>query len=373
MKRIRIRKHEVGLWFRHGDLEQLLGPGAYWIPGRLIGIDRVTVIDTLRTRFEHPLLDVLVAEPTLRERLEVVDLSATQRALVWKDGRLESILGPGRHAFWKEPYTLDIEVHDAMQARLSHPRIDAVLSHADAATHLKSVTVPQTHRLVVLEDGRLVDTLGPGKYAFWTLNGKVTWFSIDLREKVLDVAGQEIMTADKVTLRINLIVTYRVSDPVAAVTVVADADQALYREAQLALRAAVGARVLEKLLTAKEVVTDEVRAAVARRAAGFGVVVVAVGMRDVILPGDMKTILNQVIEAQKKAEANLIRRREETAAARSQANTAKLLGDNPMLARMKELEALQEILAGARTTFVFGQGPLTEQIRSLVAESPEEG
>jgi regulator of protease activity HflC (stomatin/prohibitin superfamily) len=81
----------------------------------------------------------------------------------------------------------------------------------------------------------------------------------------------------------------------------------------------------------------------------------------------MKTILNQVIEAQKQAEANLIRRREETAAARSQANTAKLLAESPVLLRMKELESLQAILSGAKVTFVLGQGDLGQQVRSLVA------
>ena len=89
--------------------------------------------------------------------------------------------------------------------------------------------------------------------------------------------------------------------------------------------------------------------------------------KDIVLPGDMKTMLNQVIAAEKEAEANLIKRREETAAARSQANTAKLLAENPVLARLKELEALQAILAGAKTTFVFGSGNVTEQIRRLIA------
>jgi hypothetical protein len=77
--------------------------------------------------------------------------------------------------------------------------------------------------------------------------------------------------------------------------------------------------------------------------------------------------LNQVIAATKEAEANLIKRREETAAARSQANTAKLLAESPQLARLKELEMLKEVLAGTKATFVFGSGDLTEQIRGLVA------
>ena len=103
------------------------------------------------------------------------------------------------------------------------------------------------------------------------------------------------------------------------------------------------------------------------RAAEMGVRVIGVGLRDIVLPGDMKTLLNQVIAATKEAEANLIRRREETAAARSQANTAKLLSESPALARVKELEMLKEVLAGTKATFVFGQGDLTEQIRTLIA------
>ncbi|MEM0915760.1 MAG: SPFH domain-containing protein, partial [Planctomycetota bacterium] len=105
--------------------------------------------------------------------------------------------------------------------------------------------------------------------------------------------------------------------------------------------------------------------------AEFGVELRGVGLRDIILPGEMKQILNQVIEAEKQAEANLIRRREETAAARSQANTAKLLAENPALSRMKELEALQEILKGAKASFVFGSANLSDEVRRLIGDEAE--
>ncbi len=110
----------------------------------------------------------------------------------------------------------------------------------------------------------------------------------------------------------------------------------------------------------------------APRAAEFGVVVRSVGLRDIILPGEMKTILNRVIEAEKAAQANLIKRREETAAARSQANTARLLAENPLLARLKELEILQEILAGTKATFVLGEGDLAGQFRKLIRKNPQD-
>jgi regulator of protease activity HflC (stomatin/prohibitin superfamily) len=174
------------------------------------------------------------------------------------------------------------------------------------------------------------------------------------------------MTSDKVTLRVNLAVTYRVVDALMATLTVTDFSQALYRESQLVLRAAVGTRTLDALLADKEAMGGEVRATIEARAAEFGVQVKSVGLKDIILPGEMKAILNQVIEAEKKAQAEFIKRREETASARSQANTARLLAENPMLARIKELELLQQVLAGADVKFVFGAGELGEQLRSLV-------
>jgi regulator of protease activity HflC (stomatin/prohibitin superfamily) len=174
------------------------------------------------------------------------------------------------------------------------------------------------------------------------------------------------MTADKVTLRLNAVVTHRVSDALAAVTVVEDCRQALYREAQLALRAVVGTRELDALLSDKDAVARELTALVRARAAAFGVEVAALGIRDVILPGEMKELLNKVTEARKAAEANLITRREETAAIRSQANTARVLESSPTLMRLRELEALEKIAAKANLSVVVGEKGLTDRVVKLL-------
>jgi hypothetical protein len=152
------------------------------------------------------------------------------------------------------------------------------------------------------------------------------------------VSGQEIMTADKVSLRMNALVTYRIADARKAVSSTDDVRPTLYCETQLALRAVVGARELDMFLTDKDAVAQEIEQAVRRRAGDWGLEIVSVGIRDVILPSDMKELMHKVTEAKKAAEANLISRREETAAMRSQANTAKLLADNPTLMRLRELE-----------------------------------
>ena len=368
---VRVRNHERGLWFRHGDFRALLAPGVHRFAPKLLAgrRDGFTVVNALATRFEHPLLDTMLAHPHVRDALHVVDLTDVERALVWKDERLAFVLGPGRHAFWKEPYRLFVETFHVHNGgfRFEHPRLAVVLQHPDAAKYLDGVQVEAGNQVLLYRDGVLLDRLAEGLHVYWKGTGKVAWKAVDLREQVADVAGQEIITADKVTLRVNLLVSWQVADPVKAVSAVGDYAQALYREAQLALRAAVGTRPLDALLADKESVGGEVRQALSNRAGEFGVAVRSVGLRDIVLPGDMKALLNQVIAAQKEAEANLIRRREETASVRSQANTAKLLAESPHLARLKELELLKDVLAGASATFVFGEGDLAGQLRTLVA------
>ena len=195
---------------------------------------------------------------------------------------------------------------------------------------------------------------------------KARILDVDLREQVVDVAGQEIMTADKVTLRLNAVVTYKVADPLKAVTTVEDYRQALYREAQLALRGVIGTRELDALLSDKDAVARELDGIVRGRVAGFGVEVVALGIRDVILPGEMKDLMNKVTEAKKAAEAALITRREETAAMRSQANTAKILESSPTLMRLRELEVLEKVSEKANLTVVLGEKGLADRVVKLL-------
>ena len=103
-----------------------------------------------------------------------------------------------------------------------------------------------------------------------------------------------------------------------------------------------------------------------RRAGELGLEIASVGIRDVILPGDMKDLMNKVTEARKAAEANLISRREETAAMRSQANTAKLLADNPVLMRLRELEVLEKIASAGKLNIILGEKGLADKVVNLL-------
>jgi regulator of protease activity HflC (stomatin/prohibitin superfamily) len=139
----------------------------------------------------------------------------------------------------------------------------------------------------------------------------------------------------------------------------------LYKELQFGLRAAVGTRTLDELLENKSVIDEVVSAHVRRAVEGFGLALDSVGVKDLILPGEMKTILAKVVEAEKSAQANVIRRREETAATRSLLNTAKVMEDNPVALRLKELETLERVTEKIDKISVFGglEGVLKDLVR----------
>ncbi len=365
IKSIKIRSDEVGLYFRDREFQGLLGKGRHWFFDPL-GKVRVEVVSQRNPWLTHEKLDVIVRSGALADRAVVLDLKDDQRGLVWVEGRFSHVLPPGLYAYWTGQRQVKVEVVDARTVRFEHAELPVMVRSPQAERLLDVCRVARNCVGVLFYDGRYVDTLTPGLYAFWKGPAEAKLVEIDLREAMLDIGGQEIMTADKVTLRLNAVVSYRVIDARKAVTAVDDARQALYREGQLALREVVGAKELDSFLTAKDGVAKELEETLRQRAAALGLEVLSAGIRDVILPGDMKDLMNKVTEAKKAAEANLIVRREETAAMRSQANTAKLLEGNPTLMRLRELEVLERVATSGKLNVVLGEKGLAERVVNLL-------
>jgi regulator of protease activity HflC (stomatin/prohibitin superfamily) len=203
-------------------------------------------------------------------------------------------------------------------------------------------------------DGQVRELLKAGAYGFWRFNRQVQVECVDLRSQALEVSGQEILTKDKVGLRLNLSANWRYEDVRKAYAQTGKPTEYVYRELQLGLRVAVGTRTLDELLENKSTIDDIVTEYARVKLADAGMKLDSLGVKDIILPGEMKTILAQVVEAEKSAQANVIRRREETAATRSLLNTAKLMEDNPIALRMKELETLERVAERIDKISVFG-------------------
>ena len=193
-------------------------------------------------------------------------------------------------------------------------------------------------------DGKLTERLPAGRHAFWAVGRTVKIAKVDTRPTPLEVTAQEILTKDRIGIRVTLTAFTRVVDPEKAALASGDVSNTVYRLVQFAIREAVATRTLDEILAARDTIDREVRAFVTERATDLGVEIGEIGVKDVILPGDVRDLLNKVVEAERTAKANLIRRQEETAATRSLLNTARLMEDNPLLFRLKELEALEKLV-----------------------------
>ncbi len=363
LKRVTVKKNERGLLLRNGDFECVLQPGTHWL---FAGLDalHVDVFALEQPLFAHALADYLMArEPEVVDSAFVrVELNERQVGLRSENGVLVELLAPAtRRLYWKGVVDVQVEVIDlapsaelpaALAARLVQtqlrPRAIAGLAG------VLQVQVPEHGAGILWIDGKVERLLAAGSYAFWKFGRNVSVELVDLRLQTVEVTGQEILTRDKVALRLNLSATWRYTDVLKAHKELAKPADHLYRELQFGLRAAVGTRTLDELLENKTVIDEVVTAQVRARLADFGLQLDGVGVKDIVLPGEMKTILAQVVEAGKSAEANVIRRREETAATRSLLNTAKVMEDNPVALRLKELETLERVAERIDKISVFG-------------------
>lgn len=362
---IKIRSFEKGLLFQDREFKGVLGEGRRWFFDPF-SKTRVTVVSRRDPWLEHPDLDVIIKSGLLGEDATVIDINDSQRALVWIDGRFARALGTGTYVAWNTEKVIRVETVDAREDLFEHAEFNTIIKSASAKELLDIFEIEDGKRGVLFRGGKRVAVLDPGPYATWKNTGKTKVYQRDIREKVLDVAGQEIMTSDKVTLRLNTVAVYRVVDMTKAVETAADVEESLYREVQLALRAEVGTRELDALLSEKHAVAKAMEDAVRERAGLMGIELVSLGIKDIILPGEMKLLLNKVIEARKASEANAIFRREETAAMRSQMNTAKLVENNPALMRLRELEVIEKVATNSKLNIVTGEKGITQQVMNLL-------
>lgn len=377
LKRIVIAQHERGVYLKDRSIVKILEPGVYREVD-LLGRVAVEVHNLTVPEFNHPYVDVLVKESRelVNKYFQIVELGEYEVGLVYKNGKLNGVLAPGtRQLYWKGPVDVKVEVLNIVQdfavpkakvGLIANARMDAMPREVINYVYISEVA--DNHVGLLIVDGELVQSLKPGLYAYWKFNRNVKVEQVELRMQVMEVQGQEILAKDKVSLRVNMSAQYQITDPVTARSKLVNVTDYVYRELQFALRQAVGTRTLDSLLGNKDELDKVIFNAVKEKIAKFGIEVRSVGVKDVILPGDMKDILNRVVEAEKVAQANVIKRREETAATRSLLNTARLMDDNPTLMRLKELEVLEKVTEKIDKLTVFGglEGILKDTIQIKV-------
>jgi len=231
--------------------------------------------------------------------------------------------------------------------------------------HVRTTTVEGHEKGLLFTGGQFNGVLDSGTYYWWKNNISVQVIKADMRQQVLEMNGQEMLTRDKATLRLSASGRYQIIDVEKAMLNNREYDKQLYTAFQLALRQFVGALSLDELLENKEDLSAAVLKQVQLVAEALGVNVADFGIRDIILPGEMRDILNQVLMAEKKSQAQSIMRREETASTRSLLNTARLMEENQMLWKLKEMEYVEKIAEKISHLSVNGNGELLDQLRKI--------
>jgi len=372
LRRIVVGENERVLMTRQRRFAEILEPGEHWIFGLGVAFVPYNVRDLV---FAGEWADLIAnRRADVAERyFTVVQTAEGQVAVVYLDGKLSRVVGPStRVLFWKAAVNVTFDIIDVR----AQPEVPAGMLAALARLARESGAVPATFatldegkRGLVYLDGRLLRELGPGAYGFWSAVAAPRIDILEMRRQTLEVPGQEILTKDKVTVRVNISAVYEIVDAAAARAGVGDVHAYLYRALQIAVRQSLAKRTLEEALAEKTDIDEAVSAEARREMEAFGVRVGGIAIKDIILPGDIRDILNQVVTAEKQAQANLIRRREETAATRSLLNTAKLMEGNPLLVRLKELETLEKIADKVeKITVVGGLNALLERTVTLHTE-----
>jgi len=269
----------------------------------------------------------------------------------------------------------------------------------------REIIIKDTHRGLRYRDGVMTGVLEAGRHKVprqidigFYRNPKVEIVLVDVRERDLTIKGQEILTADKVALRVSIIVQFRVTDPLAALHAVASYEERLYTDVQLAARRSLASMMLEEILTNRNQLSEDILRDVKEAAAGYGVTILRADVKDLVFPGNLQEIMNRVlaaermsqvqlveartkaevqrIEAQVKAEAQRVEAETKAAAQRIAAQTeaesvrvkteaeikalrereqaAEAYSVHPALLRLQELETLRELSQVANARIYIG-------------------
>ena len=376
LKKIIITEAQKGLLFKDQQFEKVLIPGVYklWDWRNQYQVQNHNIQSTLQDGIHKDVLLMAELHPdAFAAHVQRWETGEHEVGLVYQQGVLREVKAPGqRGAYWKTQHDIELVKLDISDNFAISEKLMRVLSSArdtllsrSALTSIAVVNVAEGHIGFLEVNGKTVGKVEAGLHMWWKFNRVIEVKQLDLRLQNMEVNGQEILTKDRVSLRINLSVMWQIVEPEIAKTALADAKDYLYRELQLALRAIVGTQTLDELLVDKNSLNQQLLELVSTKVSTYGLLLKAVGARDIVLPGEMKSILTQVVEAQKLAEANLIKRQEETQATRSLHNTAKVMEGNPILLRLKELEVLEKITARINTLNVYGglDGVMNDMVR----------
>jgi regulator of protease activity HflC (stomatin/prohibitin superfamily) len=362
MKKVIIKALEKGLQFKNGELLAVLDPGKYWFWDSAI---EIKALDITKPVSDINKIEYYVQHEKLSPLLDKIIIKDNEIALVFYNNVFQSVLGAGTYYYWKEMSLYTFKTIDLNSINIEESIDKNLLKLPSISKYLNIFAIEQYEQGLLFIDGKLDRVLEPGIYYFWKGATPIVVNKVDQRTQQIEMSGQELLTKDKAALRLNFFASYKIYDGIKAIIDTKEYDRLIYVILQLGLREYIGKMTLDELLSNKESASPYILEYASEKLNDVGITLIDCGIRDVILPGEMKDIMNQVLIAEKRAQANIIMRREETASMRSMLNTAKLLEENEMLFRLKEMEYIEKIADKIGDITVNGRDPLGDQLKTI--------
>ncbi|MFC0187158.1 slipin family protein [Fictibacillus aquaticus] len=204
---------------------------------------------------------------------------------------------------------------------------------------LKSVTIFEYERGVRFHNGKLTEVAGPGKYRYFSTTTRIEVF--DMRPQILQINGQEVLTADNVTVKISLAVGYRVIDPKVLLTQYNDYAEYVYTTCQLKLREVISSIEMDDVLSSRRTLNEAIKELVLQEGSLVGLEIISLDIKDMMMSAELKKVFTEVVRTRKEALASLEKARGETATLRSLAKAAKMIENNPELAKLRLLHTIE--------------------------------
>ena len=350
--------------YKNGIFKKMLGPGKCFI-NEFFGETMIKVRAENRLNFPGMNLPLLLKNADVANSLAVIDVPDEQLAVRFVDGRITDVLKPGTYAYWNIFNTNTFQLIDISDPETANSLPARYMAYMPDG-YCTKIDINEGETGLLFYNGVFQRTLPSGQYFYWTGSVKVAVQTVDTRVQQLDIVGQEILTADKVSLRINFAYAFQITDPVNIVGKLKDYKAQIYVFTQLVLREFAGKYRFDELLRQKDGIGAQVLEKLRERENDFFVTFTDAGVKDIVLPGEIRDIMNTVLVAEKSAQASVITRREEIAATKSLLDTAKLMDENATLFKLKELEYLERICDKVGSISVDGAGGVLKSLRDLV-------
>lgn len=365
MKKVIINENQRGLLFKNGRFIKLLPAGKYHTFKNSF-IEAISMECSLKS--DNCSLETLLSDKEIAKDVSVVEVGDQQLALHYVNGRFYNVLSRGKYAFWELTNKHEYKIVDISTPEVGEDVPEYIFSKIPAAYYTK-VEVAEYEKARLYFDQKFIRILDAGTYYFWKNGTSIDTGFVDTRLTQMDITGQEILTQDKVSLRINFVCNYRVTDYVKILTEIDDFAEQIHVAAQLALREYVGKYKLDEILENKDKISEFVFDRLKAKEKDFFVEITEAGVKDIILPGEIRAIMNTVLVAEKRAQANVITRREEVASTRSLLNTAKLMEENKTLYKLKELEFVERICANVGNINIGANGDVLSQLSNILSNN----